>query len=290
MQSLLSKVKKSDVIAEPFPHIVITDAIDPDICSQVISEFPSSELLTQDISNSSNQRFSYRAKDSLADKRISSLWQEFVKTNTSQSFLNEFIYLFGEHITKYYPYLQKKIGKVKNWKAGTKYIDNYTNADILLDAPISINTPVTTAPSSVIRGHVDKPAKLFAGLFYLRLPDDKSTGGDLEIYKFKNRIYGFNENRRIEDKYIELVKTVNYQSNVLVLFLNSIKSLHGVTVRSITDSPRLFLNLFGETKYPIYNLLPYRADINWVEKKFICAKSLNLSMLNNLKKVKKIIR
>ncbi len=103
MQSLLSKVKKSDIITEPFPHIVIKDAIDPDICSQLISEYPSFEVLTQGASYSSNKRFSYRAKDALADKRISPLWQEFVKSNTSQSFLNELIYLFGEHIIEFYP-------------------------------------------------------------------------------------------------------------------------------------------------------------------------------------------
>ena len=80
--------------------------------------------------------------------------------------------------------MQRRIGKIDNWKAGTKYIDDYSNANVLLDAPISINTPVTNTPSSVIRGHIDKSAKLFAGLFYLRLPDDTSTGGDLEIYKF----------------------------------------------------------------------------------------------------------
>ncbi len=112
----------------------------------------------------------------------------------------------------------------------------------------------------------------------------------MEIYKLRDRIYGFDANRRIEDKYIELVKTVNYQSNLLVLFLNSIKSLHGVTVRSITDSPRLFLNLFGETKYPIYNLLPYRADLNWVDKNVIRAKSLNTSVFSYFNKVKKLIR
>ena len=86
------------------------------------------------------------------------------------------------------------------------------------------------------------------------------------------------------------MKTVNYQSNVLVLFLNSIKSLHGVTVRSITDSPRLFLNLFGETEYPVYNLLPHRADLNWIEKSLIRAKSFNTSTLGNFGKVKKLIR
>jgi len=76
----------------------------------------------------------------------------------------------------------------------------------------------------------------------------------------------------------------------LVLLLHSIQSLHGLTVCSLTDSPRLFLNLFEENQYPIYNLRPYRADLNWVDKNVILANSLSASVFNYFEKVKKLIR
>lgn len=70
----------------------------------------------------------------------------------------------------------------------------------------------------------------------------------------------------IDDKQIQVVKTVKYQSNVLVLFLNSIKSLHGVTVRSVANEPRLFLNLIGEVNRPLFNLEDYQTPETYLKR------------------------
>ncbi len=258
MQSLLSKVKKSDIYAEPFPHIIIKDPIDPQLCSELIWNFPPLEIVAKGAPIVSNQRFSYCAKDCLGDINVNPMWREFVQIHVSQLFLNQFTCLFKDHIREIYPSLLADMGEDENPKAGIRNVDNFSNADVLLDAQISINTPVSGRPSSVRGGHIDLPNKLFAGLYYLRHPQDKSTGGDLEIYGFKN-----NEERRfkgqfIRDKHIQLVKKVEYQSNVLVLLLNSIQSLHGVSVRSVTPEPRLFLNLVGEVNRPLFNIEDYQ--------------------------------
>ena len=258
MQSLLSKVKKSDIYAEPFPLIIIKDPIDPQLCSELIWNFPPVEIVAKGAPIVSNQRFSYSAKDCLGDINVNPMWREFVKTHVSQSFLNEFTFLFKEHIREIYPSLLADMGEEENPKAGIRNVDNFSNADVLLDAQISINTPVSGRPSSVRGGHIDLPNKLFAGLYYLRHPEDKSTGGDLEIYGFKNHHERRFKGQFIDDKHIELVKTDKYQSNVLVLILNSIKSLHGVTVRSVTPEPRLFLNIVGEVNRPLFNIEDYQ--------------------------------
>ena len=51
----------------------------------------------------------------------------------------------------------------------------------------SINTPVLEA-SSVRSAHLDNLNKLFTGLFYMKQDDDKSTGGDLELYSWNKNI------------------------------------------------------------------------------------------------------
>jgi hypothetical protein len=45
---------------------------------------------------------------------------------------------------------------------------------------------------------------------------------------------------------------------VLVLFLNSIDALHGVSVRSTTNVPRYFLNLVAEVREPLFDLKGYQ--------------------------------
>lgn len=269
MKSLLSRVKKSDIETDPFPHIVITDPIEDDLCLRLISEFPTVDTITEGKVFGSNQRFSYPAHKALSNDHVSPLWKEFIKTNTSKSFLNQFTSLFDEHIRSLYPSFEKKIGALEGLQPGIMGIDTFSTADVLLIPDICINTPVFGVPSTVRRPHVDLPNKLFVGLYYLRGPDDTSTGGNLEIYKFKNnrnQPYGFEE-QFIDDQYVELVKTVKYERNVLVLFPNSIQALHGVTIRATTNSQRNFFFIAGEVNQSLFNLSSYQKSKLKVLKK-----------------------
>ena len=68
----------------------------------------------------------------------------------------------------------------------------------------------------------------------MRHPDDRSTGGDLLIYKFKKtRQYNDIHGVSVDDGDAEHVATVPYEANRLILFLNTPDSLHGVSVRSV---------------------------------------------------------
>ncbi len=143
--------------------------------------------------------------------------------------------------------------------------DRFGRHDVLVEAMISGNTPVTAA-SSVRTTHVDAGDKLFSGLFYMRRPDDPSTGGDLTISRFIDRYRGKDERLSlfkgpyVSDDQVEVVRTVPYAANTLVLFINSLDSLHGVTVRSETRYPRLFVNLVGEVDDRLYRLYGVDSD------------------------------
>lgn len=279
MKSLLSNVQKIHVSTHPFPHIVITDPLDDELCLQLISEYPSVNTVTNGQDYSSNQRFSYSASEVFGEDNISPLWKQFVQAHTSSAFLIELTSIFENHIRLMYPSLESDIGTLKSLRAGVRNIDTFSTADVLLDAQICVNTPVVDTPSSVRTAHVDKPNKLFAGLYYLRSPEDTSTGGDLEIYKFKDKPNRF-KGVYISEKYVEVFKTVKYQRNVLVLFINSIKSVHGVTVRSKTNSPRYFFNLIGEVKQPLFDLSQYQEKGDWLGKSI----SAPVKALQNFKK------
>jgi hypothetical protein len=263
MQSLLAGVRPAQLFTDPFPHIVVVDPLPDELCRRLVSEYPSAEWIARGKRLGSNQRFSCPASRSLTSAEVSPLWKEFVRVHTSRLFFSQVIDLFGEHIRQLYPSLEGEIGNLDGLRVGVRQQDDFSRADVLLDAQICLNTPVLNAPSSVRRFHVDLPNKLFAGLYYLRHPDDTSSGGDLQIGKFREKPYGF-RSAEIADRHVDVVKTIPYRNNVLVMFVNSIHALHAVTVRSMTSFPRYLFNLLGEVQKPLFDLNQYQEGGQWL--------------------------
>jgi hypothetical protein len=251
IDTLLSQVTPGDVIPEPFPHIVLRDAFDEELCNRLVAEFPPLESMVGGTPHDSNRRLYYRAKSAMTDPALSPLWREMIDTHVSQVFLNQLLAVFGDSVRATYPDFEQRFGRLESLRVGLRYRDSFETADVLLEAQPSANTPVTAEPSSVRRGHLDNANKLFVGLFYLRQPDDDSTGGDLELYRYRPGRPVF-DGREIADRYIEPVKTIPYEKNVLVMFMNSSKALHGVTVRQKTPHARLFLNLGAEVSSELF--------------------------------------
>ncbi|HWT00783.1 MAG TPA: hypothetical protein VN256_11095 [Pyrinomonadaceae bacterium] len=257
MQTLLVNVKRCQVLAEPFPHLIVESPLPEDLYLRLASAYPTLEVITGGAEFHSNQRFSLSASQSLGDERISPLWREFVRLHTSAAFFAQVVELFGEHIRSVYPSLEKNIGALGGLSTGVRRPDINPSADALLDAQICVNTRVVGTPSSVRRVHVDSPNKLFTGLYYFRHPDDRSAGGDLEFYRFKGRPRGFRV-AEVEDRYVEVVKAIKYRPNTFVMFINNIRALHGVTARAVTPFPRCFFNLVGEVREPLFDLGKYQ--------------------------------
>jgi hypothetical protein len=250
VDSVLARATRTDVLHEPFPHVIVEDALESSLVDQLIEEFPV-DAITGGRSHPSNRRLNLRAATSIEDARLSPLWREIVATHVSQRYLDQLLELFGDAVRETYPRFERRYGKLAELRAGIRDRDTFESADVLLEAQAAVNTPVTGPASSVRRGHIDDPNKLFVGLYYLRPPDDYSTGGDLELYRYRPGRPVF-EGHEIDDRYIEVVKTVPYRRNTLIVFMNSPASLHGVTVRQQTDATRLFLNLGAEVRRDLF--------------------------------------
>lgn len=251
--SILKGVTRADVIAEPFPHIVVRNCLSDEQCRQLLGDFASLETITKGQPYESNQRFSYCAADVADNPDVSARWKEFIAYHSSSAFLQELLEIFAEHLPIEYPDVALFKGPLKNVRAGVRNVQTHDEADVLLDAQICVNTPVVGQASSVRGPHFDLPDKLYAGLFYLRHPDDDSTGGDLQLYTFKSGHAGGFEGQFIGDELVQPVATVPYERNTLVLFLNSERALHGVTPRGVTPYPRYFMNLVGEMRQPLFD-------------------------------------
>jgi len=270
--SVLQKATAQNVRTDPFPHIVLPNALPDALYDELAASFPSSEMLGID-SSENNVRWNYSAHQVHDNADLPAIWRDFIAWHSGQGFFDEIIALFGQHIQALYPDHFPDAQKLAGMRAGVRKRDKFVRCDIQMDAQISGNTPVTET-SSVRSTHVDRGDKLFSGLFYMRPADYDAVGGDLTISRFKPAFAGRPErfdlfsDAYVDDSHVEHVATIPYDSNRLVLFINSLDSLHGVTVRQPSDKSRLFVNFIGEIQPRLYHLerkgqsaryLPYNA-------------------------------
>ena len=125
---------------------------------------------------------------------------------------------------------------------GTRTLKRNAKSSVDMDCQISYNTPVLTKNS--VRGpHIDDGAKIFGGLFYMRNPEDKASGGDFLVYDCKGACKplprdkikssaGHNVHTQFGPSTVKVAKKVSYAANSLVIFINSKRAVHGVTPRS----------------------------------------------------------
>lgn len=257
LQSLLKNLTSADVVTEPFPHLLIPQALPEELVSRLLATFPSNDVVSGRDDLPSNARYSFGVKNVREEQRINALWKEFINAQSSPEFLADVLRIFKPFILEEYPDFEERFGPIDSMHAGVRKIDQKGKGTLLLDAQICINTPVTDAPTSVKIAHLDKENKLFAGLLYLRSSRDDSEGGELELYRYKKgKRPLFHGPRLIEDSYVEQVARVPYASGNFIFFLNSLDALHGVTPRAKTKHTRRFVNIIIETPEPLFNLAP----------------------------------
>jgi hypothetical protein len=262
--SLLAGVTQDDIRRDPFPHIVIRDALPQDLYDALSKSMPTAEYIGERIGKpiTSNERYNYMSQLILADPATAQVWKDFVTYHASPAFYEQFLDLFQEDLLANLPAAEEQTGPLRELRVGRRHRDTFETHDILMDCTAVINSAVTGKPSAYRGPHVDKPYKLFGGLFYMRLPEDDATGGDLVLYtyrpgahKFHTSASEYGDNRfDIDPSYVEEVTTIPYESNTLVMYPINRLALHGVSVRSLTHHQRRFVALVGDLQHPLFDL------------------------------------
>mgnify|MGYP001330539635 CR=1 FL=1 len=246
--SILSKADPSMVKMDPFPHIILIDALPLEYANGLTSSFPKHLFDLTD----NNKRIDISATNVANSLDISQDWKQFIDYHSSKEFFKEVLNLFENSL------LNNKninLATLNNLNTGIRFQDTFDKKDCLLDAQISVNTPVTKK-SSVRKAHTDNNNKIFSGLFYLRQDEDNSSGGDLQIcnwnesYSYKKKLWTYTES--LSSRHYKVFDEIRYANNVAVLFLNSLDALHCVTPRDPTVHTRTFVNLVGELPYDIF--------------------------------------
>lgn len=253
--SILGRLQPQQIVLDPFPHVWIPDALPPEDYQALANGFPDIAKVAGKGPLPNNQVFRLPACDVLADPATPAIWQDFFQYHCSGAFFGELMTFWHDALQREYPDLDVRFGKplsqltsaLRQYRKGKppENIRENMRVDVTLDTQFVVNSPVTEV--STVRGpHLDKPYKLFAGILYMRDPDDRSTGGDLELYRLKDDRPRFDRRQHVADRSVETIDTVPYRENTLVLWLNTPRAVHGVSPRSMTTVPRRYINFIVE--------------------------------------------
>ena len=268
--SILARLDPGQIVYEPFPYLHATECLDPAYYEALSAAFPTVERVLGGRAPKNNYAYLMQTRKVFDDPEIPSIWRDFFAYHTSRAFFSEFLDFWRDAIEAEYPDIEDRFGKPIDQLStevrypGKKGTPENRNADFMLDCQFGINSPVTS--QSVVRGpHIDDIHKLFNALLYFRQPDDDSEGGDFVIYrpKAENGRFYQDSQRDIADRYVEPVATVPYRPNSLVMMLNTARSIHGVSPRSVTSHPRRYVNFQAETyRLPSDGFFPIRRSLS----------------------------
>jgi hypothetical protein len=266
--SILSNAQKSDLVLEPYPHLVIENALDADVFAELEATFPADDIVV-DGRPVRDTWFDYPACKVVKDERITPLWREFFRYHTSAAFFRELVALAGDALRKLNPDLESRIGRpleefIVGMRPGGRGDPLAPGADVSMECQFYVN--YTRQPRTVRGPHVDRPSELFAALLYFRRPEDESQGANLEICEATRPIYPTDRSVRIAELPAEVdaaaVKTVGiapYRANTLALFLNSPRSIHAVAPRTPTPLTRRHINFCCDVPFDLFEMkLPPR--------------------------------
>jgi Rps23 Pro-64 3,4-dihydroxylase Tpa1-like proline 4-hydroxylase len=224
----------------PYPHVVIENALPQTLYETLAKDFPV-QAMKEKLPLIEGHTYRYLANDVLNKKTIpvSEEWQTFFETHTSQTYYEKVLDIFKNDM----PYSESKI----KTKIQIRGLDE-TKRDMVTDTQFVVHNPINAGTTRTT--HIDNPQELYAGLLYFRQPIDNSTGGDFEIFDTKevkgvHKLKGREISQNTEKT---LVRTVKYKPNTFVMFLNTGKSVHGVTPRQNATVERLSINIIAETR------------------------------------------
>ena len=240
MYSLLQK--KPTVQTDPYPHVLIEDALPWDLYEELENTFPEDQVLA---TKPFDDGICYRMKANvMLDPNFQpEIWRKFAQYHTSAEWFNEVNKLFKFYLPAV---LNKKFTEdelgARGWAEDNKNI--WTDCQVVMHKPIEEKTSRTP--------HIDNPMEMWAGLLYMPHKNDESTGGEFQLRSVLDDVKKVNMNlgRQIYRSNLgPVVKSVPYKRNTFVMFANnSPNTIHGVSLRQNAKLYRRSVNIIGEFK------------------------------------------
>lgn len=236
------RLTAQDLKLDPYPYFYIQDALPQDLYDQLAAEYPESWMMQDGKTHFQARR--YRQHE-FAPGTVSAMWQQFTEYHNSLAFKNRLISLFRAGLEQHYP----------------QHLSDFEAADVIerhggktgvmqMEVQFVLNG---RQEETVRTAHLDNGRELWAGLFYMRKPEDTSTGGDLQVFR-TTREPRFHDIREVDMSDVEVVDTLPYQPNTLALFLNTRTSIHGVTPRLDAPCVRRYINMTAHADRKLFKV------------------------------------
>lgn len=244
--SLLDGVTAADIQLDPYPHVFVPDVLDAETARALGEGFPPFSTIAWAGGGAppSNSRYQLSATLMERFEDIPQVWKDFSALHSSPAFFEQVVALFQD----YWPAALKQAlgGSLLGHSMGRILQHTFDECRILQDARVEINTPVTKAASSSRGAHLDTPNRMFTCLYYLRSPEDDAVGGDLELFRWKAEPSANIECYNLSADSVEVVKTIPYRANQMVIFPQGINAIHGVSIRHPTPHTRRYVFISAE--------------------------------------------
>jgi hypothetical protein len=221
------------VIEDPYPHIIIENALPDDVHQELLDTIPEQRIDKQTPRDHHN-KLTWHVGEIRNEKwPVSNIWKEFIEYHCSEQFFFSVLNAFDKWSTGM-PIQRDELRLLDRSQQENGSGNVYTDFSMVKHPPennISNRTP-----------HNDNEKEIYAGLLYLKHREDHSTGGGFAIHKAGNLAMN---RQRVFDEPGPIVNVCPYKSNQFVMFWNTKKSQHSVEPRHNAVHPRWSFNIIG---------------------------------------------
>ncbi len=250
MNHLFKAIDPSEVLADPFPHVILEGVSEPSLAAELVRDFPALATFTRGEQYPENFKILRRYESLRQDNSLPPSWRDFVRQHADLQLHVELERILGTHIVERYPDFNRRFGPLSQMRMGMRGGVGADNYPILLDVELVAHTP-SPERSLAERGAHSKNSNKLAELHYYL-----GGGEDCELILYQvgnSKSIRFGARNQVVEGELLVAKRLPCRSNSGILFMCSPESITSITPRK-SNQPLQYLVIVFELNENLFNL------------------------------------